>query len=177
MTWSQFITIFLTAIVTAGFANIFGYWKDKRVASTKYIEKVFTELYLPIYKIVDQKVNPIDGFEGLDEHDIEALIAILKDKPELFDPKLEKIIYRYYEKEYANWQYGENRSFHENDTELLDYVSIAFNKTRKSLGLPYEVKYVYPIILKGKNLKKKMSRYFKIRRIVRKFMKRFKKNK
>jgi hypothetical protein len=168
MGWSQFITIFFTAVITSATTNLFGYWKEKRTASSKYTERVLTELYIPILKIIESKVEPGMGFEGLDDDDIDKLIRILKDKPELFDPKLEKIIYSYYEMSYDSWKYNKHFSYFENDRKLLDYVYIAFNKTRKSLGLPYEKKYAYPWILQFQRWKKDWMSKRRIKKAIKK---------
>lgn len=171
MTIGQFFTIFFTAILTAGFTNLFGYLKEKRVASSKYTETVFKDLYLPIYKIIYSRVNPYDGFEGLEEEDIDELIKVLENNPELFDPKLQKILYRFYEKSYINWKFNEHESFSKDEKELIEYMEIAFNKTRKALGLPYDRKYAYPILLKLMIWKNDFKNARKIKRKIEKYKK------
>lgn len=147
MDYQQFLTIFITAIITAGATNLFSYWKEKRITSSKYTERVLVELYIPILKIIKERIEPGFGFEGLNEDQIDELIKILDEKMELLDPELEGIIYSYKETQYHNWQ-GANYHYEKEDERLLAYMLYAFNKTRKSLGLPYENKYVYSRVTK-----------------------------
>ncbi|MCK0470399.1 hypothetical protein [Halalkalibacter sp. APA_J-10(15)] len=171
MNWEQFITIFLTAIITAGASNYFSYIKEHKVRTSKYTERVLTELYVPIFKLILSRTNPHDGFEGLDDDDVTGLVDLFSKNPELFDPELEQIINSYYEISYINWKYDEHENFYECDKKLLNYINGAFHKTRKSLGLPNDYKYsssIYSIYnkiktnyrhkRKMKRLKKKMKR-------------------
>jgi hypothetical protein len=170
---NQFITILLTAVITAGATNLFGYWKEKKFKSSQYTEKTLTELYIPIYKKIYSKVEPGDGFVGFDEDDVDQLVAILMNKPELFDPKLEKIIYGLYEISYENWKYNENQSFTKEENALLEYIEIAFNRTRRNLGLPFKLVFAYPILYKAIKFRK----YLKNMRIERKIQKKVFNNK
>lgn len=147
MTWEQFLTIILTAIFTSGATNLFGYWKEKSFAESKYTERVLTELYIPIYKILNGATIPIIGYENIDEQLLNDIKKIIDKNPELVDPKLNKIVDEYFEIAIFNisrvyedrispklMRYDENR-------KLYNYVLLAFNKTRKSLGLPSDKRY------------------------------------
>lgn len=174
VTWEQFLTIFLTAIITAGATNIFGYWKEKRISSSKYAEEVLKRLYVPIYKILVEGVIPGDGYQGIDEDQLDRIKSIIDDNPELTDPKLDALIYGYLEDAYWNLNrlYVDQKNpeyvIYDSDRKLLDYILISFNKTRKSLGLPHDRTYAFPILIKLKKWREKVWYIKKLRKLKKK---------
>ncbi len=150
----EFWKIFATAVITAAASNAFGYFKDKKFASSKYTEDVLTKLYVPIYKILTDNLVPGDGYDGINAGQLDIIQQLIKDNPELTDPQLEKLVYGYLEDDYHNQLESINNDYnnfiYDEDRKLLDYVLISFNKTRRSLGLPYDLKYASPIVVKSK---------------------------
>lgn len=141
MTLSQFITIFITAVITAACTNIFAYLKDKKFASSKYTEKVLTEFYVPIYKIVTKDFYTGKGYDGLYPSEIIAIKKLVDEKPELADPVLDRIIGSLSEDAFriqGTTPEGQEPNKMDEQGVLLNYILKSFQKTRKSLGLPHE---------------------------------------
>ncbi|MGM7722174.1 hypothetical protein [Metabacillus sp. Hm71] len=151
---TEFWKIFATAVLTAFASNLFGYIKEKRTASSKYTEQVLTELYVPIYKILVERIIPGDGYEGIDQDQLDSIKDIIDDNPELTDPILEGLIYGYLEDAYWNVtrihadQQDPRFETYDSDRRLLDYILISFNKTRRPLGLPHPKEYAFQSYLK-----------------------------
>lgn len=156
----EFWKIFSTAVITAGAANVFGYFRDRKNVSTEYSERVLKELYVPIYKVLTGRIIPGDGYDGIDEKQLVAIKEIIEENPELTDPKLDRLIYVYIEHSYFNWK-SSNRNddyyIYDSDRKLLEYILISFNKTRRSIGLPSDLNYAYPILVKFRNWRKKYN--------------------
>lgn len=155
----EFLTILFTAFITAFAMNFFGYVKEQRISTSKYTECALRELYISIYKILTGRITPGDGYEGIDDEQIIAINKIIEEHPELTDPELEKIFYNIYEDAYFNWKANiESNHDYDLERELLEYILTAFNKTRKSLGLPYERKYTSRFIGAYLNLKERYKK-------------------
>ena len=154
---NEIYIIFITALVTAFFSTVFSYYKEKKFASSKYTEKSLTELYVPIYKILNGGVDPFAGYLYIDETQLSLIKEIIDDKPELVDPRLNKIVEDYHAQAYANIsrvfeeQIPPQYMKYDEDYKLYTYILYAFNKTRKSLGLPYDKKYsgIFSIVFRG----------------------------
>ncbi|UQD52325.1 hypothetical protein C0971_10105 [Bacillus methanolicus] len=150
----EFWKIFATAVLTAAASSLFGFLKDKKVASSKYTEESLRKIYVPIYKILMENLNPMDGYEGIASRQFYRIKEIVNEHPELCDPKLDSIIWGIDEDirfQSMNYNHNDNNLEYElfdENRKLIDYVLHAFNKTRKSLGLPADRLYVYPILRK-----------------------------
>lgn len=160
---NQIVTIIITSILTSIFTNYFAFLKEKKVKSLSYTDESLKKIYIPIFKTITDKVIPGDGYEGIDHHQLDKIITIIKNNPEYADPELEKIVFRYEEDLFneANRPYITQKdpnllSFDEN-RELLEYILISFHRTRKSLGLPYNSYYANPIIYRIKNWKRNLN--------------------
>lgn len=146
---SEVALIVITALVTSGLSTVFSYYKEKKFASIKYTEKVFVELYLPLYKFLQEaEIDPMVGYIGLSESNFWRFKEIIDEKPELIDPKLDahvnKIIEEIHvensqERKQKDYFYG--YKFYDESFGLYFYVVKSFNITRKSLGLPYDKHY------------------------------------
>jgi hypothetical protein len=151
---TEFGKIFTTAVLTAVAANFFGFFKDRRVASSKYTEESLKKIYVPIYKILYENLDPSQGYEGIYSNQFGKIKVIVDKDPDLCDPKLERIIWRIYEEiqidsyNQINSDSKFDHTLYDEDRKLLEYVQHAFNKTRKSLGLPADIVHVYPILYK-----------------------------
>lgn len=166
----EFWKIFSTAVITAMASNLFGYFKDRKFATSKYTEDTLIKIYVPIYKILTERIVPGDGYDGILESQLIEINKIIGNHPQLTDPRLSNIVYSYIEDIYhnSNPNYNPQTSepiIYDLDRELLDYILISFNKTRRSLGLPSDITYAYPLLL---NLIKWKSIFTKrrIRRII-----------
>jgi len=170
----EFWKIFATAVLTASATNIFGYFKEKKFASSKYAEQVLKELYVPIYKILTKSIIPGNGYEGINRGQLEEIKEIIEKHPELTDPRLDSIIYRYLEDIYFEYNqtgdYPERYRTYDLDRKLFEYILISFNQTRRYLGLPSDLKYAYPILFKFRVWKDKKSNQ-RIQRKIRKIRK------
>ena len=149
MSGVELIIILGTAISTSFFSTVFSYYKEKKFASVKYTERVLEELYIPIYKFLEEAApDPMVGYIGMRENEFWRLKELIDEKPELIDPNLDaqlnKIIDEIYvensqERNQENYFYG--HKFYDRDFKLYFYVVKSFNTTRKSLGLPYDKHY------------------------------------
>jgi hypothetical protein len=163
--------IILTAVLTAGASNYFSYWKDKKIAAGKYAEDSLRKLYIPIYKILVKHIYPGDGYDGIDEDQVSDIKKIIDENPELTDPELGRIV----DSTFEDVMHQNSRPYddqldlkamrYDDDRELLDYVLIAFNKTRKNLGLPSN-KYYTSKIYTSKTYKFYQKLEYKIRHII-----------
>lgn len=147
MKWESILASFLTGIIAAAATNLFGYWKEKSFANSKYTERVLTELYIPIYKILNKGSNPRIGYSYIDENQLNDIKVIIDSNPELVDPKLDKIVVEYIEIAFFNItrifedQIPPESMRYDENFKLYTYILCAFNKTRKSLGLPSDKRY------------------------------------
>lgn len=171
---NEIYIIVITALVTAFFSTIFSYYKEKKFASSKYTERALTELYVPIYKILNDCSDPLAGYLFINETQLQLIKEIIDNKPELVDPKLNKIVDKYYTLAYINIsrvyedQIPPQNMRYDEDYKLYRYVLYAFNKTRRSLGLPFEKKYSsnFSLIYKGVD---KIFIYYRNKKILKKF--------
>lgn len=137
----------LTSIITSGTTTYFGFLKEKSFSNTKYTERVLTELYIPIYKILNEHSIPMIGYYGIDENQMSDIKVIIDRNPELVDPKLNKILEEYMEIAFFNVsrvyedQISPKLMRYDENLKLYTYILFAFNKTRRSLGLPSDKRY------------------------------------
>ncbi|WP_017378818.1 hypothetical protein [Paenisporosarcina sp. TG-14] len=168
--WITIITAAITTIIVSWIGYFFGHLKDKKIAITKYSEESLRKIYIPIYKILIQNVDPLDGYEGITGSQHNSIKKIADNHIELCDPKLESLIWRIEEDirhEASAFSYNQYDLFDQN-RNLFNYVLHAFNKTRRSIGLPFDIFYVYPILYKLRYSNSYLDIVYKIRRFKRK---------
>ena len=114
--------------------------KEVRFQSTHYKIETLDSVYTPIYKILIQNVIPGEGYESIDNHDLDNIIKIIDEHVNLVDPKLNNIIWSLREEERFAWDARQNNPFVYLDENrvLLNHVVSYYNKLRKAVGLPYE---------------------------------------
>lgn len=158
----EWVQVLLSGVAAAVTSTILSYFKEKKFASSKYAERVLTELYIPIYRMLREDVLPGDGYEGLNMDQVNRIDNVAKKNPELTDPRLDEIVNAYMEVLTSpNYPFvDELEHVFDQDRKLFTYIMIAFNRTRKSLGLPYDKDYVYPLLsrIKSLGLKRKVLR-------------------
>jgi hypothetical protein len=152
---AQIGIIILTAILTAVANNLFSFFREKKISSYKYAEDTLKKIYIPILEIINQGYFPGDGYNGLDPQQVRDIKGVLENNREMVEPKIEYIVEGYVEE----IVHSENEEY-DLDRKLLWEVLTGFNRIRKSLGLPYEIKYLtrfYYIVYRAMlNLKLKL---------------------
>lgn len=134
----------LVAAVTILLTNIFSYLfalkKEGRNHAVHYKIETLDKIYTPIYKILIQRVIPGDGYEGIDDHQLESIIKITDDHVNLVDPKLNKILWNLREEAQYIWQTRGDISYIilDENRVLMNHVESYYNLLRKAVGLPYE---------------------------------------
>ncbi|PIC66752.1 hypothetical protein CSV71_08030 [Sporosarcina sp. P21c] len=130
------VTIFITNI----FSYIFAMKKEVRIQSTNYKIEILDKVYTPIYKILIQDVVPGDGYESIDDHQLESILKIAAENINLVDPKLDNILWKLREEvRYAERETQYNGFIYlDEDRMLLYHIESYYNKLRKAIGLPYE---------------------------------------
>lgn len=63
------VTIFLTNV----FSYLFAIKKEARLQSTQYKIEILDKVYTPIYKILTTDIIPGDGYECIDDHQLESI--------------------------------------------------------------------------------------------------------
>jgi hypothetical protein len=87
------------------------------------------------------------GYSGIDENQMSEIKVVIDSNPELVDPKLNKILEEYMEITFFNVsrvyedQISSELMRYDENLKLYTYILFAFNKTRRSLGLPSDKKY------------------------------------
>ncbi|WJY28272.1 hypothetical protein [Sporosarcina trichiuri] len=152
------VTIFITNI----FSYIFAMKKEVRIQSTSYKIETLEKVYTPIYKILIKDVVPGDGYESIDDHQLDCISKIAEENINLVDPKLDNILWKLREDvRYAHQEEGYNDFIYlDEDRMLLHHVESYFNKLRKAVGLPYEKKINKKIVFLS-DLYYKAARKFK----------------
>lgn len=114
--------------------------KEVRIQSTNYKIETLDKVYTPIYKILIHDVVPGDGYESIDDHQLESILEIAAENINLVDPKLDNILWKLREEvRYADRETQYNHFIYlDEDRMLLNHVESYYNKLRKAIGLPYE---------------------------------------
>jgi len=123
-------------------------------------------------------VDPLDGYQGISGSQFRKIKNIVDEYPELCDPKLDQLVWSIEEDmriEAHNYNYSHD-SYDEN-RKVYYYVRYAFNKTRKRIGLPSDILYVYPILYKLRYSETYSNMQYKFRRFKRKFIQKRKERK
>ena len=84
------VTIFITNI----FSYLFAVKKEVRIQSTNYKIETLDKVYTPIYKILIHDVVPGNGYESIDDHQLESILEIAAENINLVDPKLDNILWK-----------------------------------------------------------------------------------
>lgn len=143
----QTITIIATAIITSIATNYFSYLKEKKFATSKFTEKVFLELYSPLFKKLESfSYDPIVGYEGMYVDQYREISRFIFEKLDYADKDLLNIInnldvtLHYLHREYDD---PDNRMLLDDKYELYNHVAKSYNILRRSLGLPYNKFQIY----------------------------------
>lgn len=143
MSWAQFFTIALTAILSALFANFATYLKEKKIrnenASVKYKEEALSKIYTPIYKIVTKELYTPKGYDGLNHEQITQIKGFVDNFPEYCTEELIHLVNDLFDDstkldDMAKMGYS-NPSKVDEDNKLYKHVTEKFNSIRKELGM------------------------------------------
>lgn len=143
----EMINIIVTSIVASIVATSLSYLKEKKFATSVYTEKVFVELYSPLFrKLEDFSMDPRIGYEGMDLQQFREVSNLINNKLEYADKKLldiiseiEIIVYYLHDQLIDD----ETKFLLDDKFILYNHVSKDYNILRRSLGLPFDRFQIY----------------------------------
>ena len=160
---NEFVKILLTGVSAAILTNFFGFWRDKKTIHSKYLEETLKELYIPLIREIG--LGAKNDFTHLTKAQIDNIRTLLLNVPHLVDLNLSKLM-----KEFSS-NYTKKEAFHtipvdfkpemkinlvskkmELEDPITSHYSVdlklkfeilkGYNTVKRSLGLPYDIKYV-----------------------------------
>lgn len=138
----KFVQILLTAIIT----SLLTYWltrkQEWRLRSIENQSKLIKDVYAPIMKIIYGGIWPFDGYEGLSENQIDNIIKIVDDNEMIIEIGLHNHAWSMKEEQYINNINQIERATYDIDRNFLEYVEQQYHKLRKSVGLPFDKRYI-----------------------------------
>lgn len=142
-----------------GLSTFFSYKKDQKLHSNaKYVDRAMYDLYLPLYKIIYESEGHFQEYYGISWEQFSEIEKLIDENLDLVDEQLHlAYLTAAMDLSEGEVKWGTNtitdptgkpdkekkftiideqqRDYY--DHVLYDYIHYAFNKTRKTLGLPY----------------------------------------
>ncbi|MFW5647651.1 MAG: hypothetical protein ACOCG5_01055 [Candidatus Alkaliphilus sp. MAG34] len=160
------IKIIVTVLATGFFTHYLSFRSDIRKKKYKSKKELLENVLSPVMNIINSKIYPGSGYEGLDYSQINEIIEIVEKSIHHVEPKLESFCWQFKEELiYENYRHDGQAFIHyDEDGKFLGYIGYHYNKIRKQLYLPYDSYYfLYPKI-KRKFRMFKYSAYRKFRK-------------
>jgi hypothetical protein len=141
-------TEFANIIITAFITGIFTYWltskRDRKTIIYEANKELLVKVYSPIMKIINNSVYPGDGYEGLDDDEIQEIADIIHDNLMIIDRILDSFAWSFKEEIHnSGYKHYSQYSNYDDDRKFLDYISYRYNYLRKSVGLQYDNEYFF----------------------------------
>jgi len=123
-----------SGFLSNGLASI----RTKRQAKQRVLLRRLNDVYFPIYKLLVRKVDPSEGYLGIDRDQGVGIMSVVLAQHLYVDPQLERLVgaleenIRYPEPALrSDWLFDEDR-------ELLTYVLRQYHTLKMQLGMPYD---------------------------------------
>lgn len=131
----------LVGVITGSLTAIISNW-DKERRQRKYKKRERTarnrlvKLYFPLIKIIRSRMVPTVDYTGLEQRDIEQVLAIIADNIDVCDDKLDEFFWELQEQAYIDMTdpvriHDPLQPVYDCDGKFKDYVLAQYNDIRK----------------------------------------------